>query len=105
MDYETERTTLLVLFLALVAIGLVISARAAALTPERRRQIARAGWLALVDKRFDGNASEAARYIGKVGAWASDAPYRDTFPVFQHPGPMPGGDDLTSEKGDMAWQQ
>ena len=36
MDYETERTTLLVLFLALVAIGLVISARAVALTPERR---------------------------------------------------------------------
>ena len=65
-------------------------ARAAALTPERRRQIARAGWLALVAKRFDGDASEAARYIGKVGAWAADAPYRDTFPVFQHPGPMPG---------------
>ena len=80
-------------------------ARAAALTPERRRQIARAGWLALVDKRFDGNASEAARYIGKVGAWATDAPSRDGFPKFAHPGPMPGGDDLTSEKGDMAWQQ
>lgn len=72
--------------------GLGGQARAAALPPERRREIARAGWWALVTQRFGGDRERAARWLGQLGAWAADAPYRDSFPVFAHPGPMPGGE-------------
>jgi hypothetical protein len=64
-------------------------ARAARLTPERRREIARAGWLGLVARRFGGDREAAARWFGELGAWATDAIYRDRFPVFEHPGPCP----------------
>jgi hypothetical protein len=65
--------------------------RAARLTPDRRREIARAGWDALVKQRFDGDEEAARHWLGKLGAWASDAAYRDVCPKFEHPGPCPGG--------------
>jgi hypothetical protein len=67
-------------------------ARAEKVTPERRREIAALGFATLVEKRFGGDATAAKIYIGLLGAWASDAPYRDLFPVFPHPGPMPGAE-------------
>lgn len=66
--------------------------RAERLTPERRRQIAARGWAGLVAQRFGGDPARAAAWLGQLGAWASDAPYRDRFPVFQHPGPCPERD-------------
>jgi hypothetical protein len=64
-------------------------ARAAQLSPQRRREIARAGWEGLIRRRFGGDREAAERWFGRLGAWASDAAYRDAFPVFQHPGPCP----------------
>lgn len=70
-------------------------ARAVALSPERRREIARAGWRALVAKRFGGDVAAARRWLGDLGAWASDQAYRGTFvykpDAFRHPGTA-GGD-------------
>ena len=54
--------------------------RAAVLTPERRREIARAGFQGFVDKYFKGDRQSALGYIGRLGAWGSDA-YKGT--VFQ----------------------
>lgn len=64
--------------------------RAEALPAERRAAIARAGWQAVVVQRFGGDMDAAKAWFGAVGAWASDAPYRETFPKFAHPGPCPG---------------
>jgi hypothetical protein len=70
--------------------------RAAKLSPERRREIARMGWEALVSKRFHGDVEAAKRWLGDLGAWAADQAYRGTSiykpDVFRHPGPCPGGD-------------
>jgi hypothetical protein len=63
-------------------------ARAARLTPERRRAIARAGWLALVSRYFAGDAAAAGAWFGAWGAWVSDQVYRDRFPVFAPPHPL-----------------
>lgn len=63
--------------------------RAERLTPARRQEIARAGWLAVVNRHFHGDAAAAGEWFGRLGAWASDAPYRDRFPVFSHQGSMP----------------
>lgn len=63
--------------------------RAEVLPAARRATIARAGWQAVVARRFGGDAAAAKAWFGAVGAWASDAPYRETFPKFAHPGPMP----------------
>ncbi len=57
-------------------------ARAAALTPERRQEIARLGgkkgWVALVEKQFGGDVAAAKEFIGRRGAWAADvAAYGD----------------------------
>lgn len=61
-------------------------ARAEKLPPERRREIARAGFRALVERRFDGDWEMAKRYVGEVGAWGSDV-YRGTpWQRFTHPG-------------------
>lgn len=46
--------------------------RAAVLSPDRRREIARAGWLGLVTKRFAGDERRAADYIGQLGAWTAE---------------------------------
>lgn len=48
-------------------------ARAAKLTPERRREIARAGLQALADKLFDGDVSAAQAYITARAAAAHRA--------------------------------
>lgn len=64
-------------------------ARARTLTPAQRRQIARQGWDAMVDKHFAGDEAAAKRWWGSIGAWASDvmAGYAGTWmQVFQHPG-------------------
>lgn len=66
-------------------------ARAAALPAERRREIAAAGFAAFVAQRFSGDRTRAVAWLGKLGAWVSDVPYRDVFPVFEHPGPCPNG--------------
>ncbi len=63
-------------------------ARADKLAPTRRREIAQAGFAALVDKHFAGDRDLAKRYIGDVGAWAGD-PYKGTrWQHFAHPGPI-----------------
>lgn len=41
--------------------------RAERLTPERRREIARAGWLAFVAKYHHGDVRQAARAIAQAG--------------------------------------
>lgn len=65
-------------------------ARAARLAPERRSEIARMGWLALVERRFGGDRSAAVAWLTRKGQWASDpCPWNGRFP---DPGPMPGGD-------------
>ena len=66
-------------------------ARAERLTPQQRRAIARQGFAAFVERRFGGDREAAVSWLGTLGAWASDAPYRDRFPVFDHPGPCPMG--------------
>ena len=45
-------------------------ARAAKLTPERRREIARAGLQGLADKHFEGDVARAAAWLSDVGVWA-----------------------------------
>jgi hypothetical protein len=66
-------------------------ALAARLTVERRRKIARAGWDALVKQRFDGDEEGARHWLGRLGAWVSDAAYRDPCAKFEHPCKCPGG--------------
>lgn len=45
------------------------------------------GWLALVEKRFNGDVAAAKTWIGAIGAWAYDAPYRAMgWGSFPHPG-------------------
>ena len=53
--------------------------RAERLTPERRREIARSGWLALVDRRYDGDASAAGRGIARAANPADSIYYGHTF--------------------------
>ncbi len=72
------------------------AARHLALTPERRQEIARAGWQGLVDKRFGGDAAAARDWLRKKGAWAAErAAYGGTWmyrgDLWPDPGPMPGG--------------
>lgn len=67
-------------------------ARAERLTSEQRKEIARKGFYGLVAQRFNDDRDAACSWLGKLGAWASDAPYRDSFPLFPHPGPCPGGE-------------
>lgn len=65
-------------------------ARAAALSPRRRRQIAKAGWAGLVAKRFGGDERAARTWWGAIGAYHYD---QQLFTlgwimrgVFPHPG-------------------
>lgn len=58
-------------------------ARAAALPPERRQAIARAGWQALVEQRFAGDHQAAAEYIGRLGAWAAEQTAYADSPIYQ----------------------
>jgi len=62
-------------------------ARAAKLTPERRREIARAGWLGRVRRQFGGDEDAARAYVADLGRWAGDPYDGDPVPrVYQHPG-------------------
>lgn len=65
-------------------------ARAAALSPRRRRQIARQGWRGLVTKHFAGDEQAAKTWLGAVGAYHYDQAVRDAWgavrPAFPHPG-------------------
>lgn len=58
-------------------------ARAAALPPERRQEIARAGWRALVERRFAGDHQAAAEYVGALGAWAAEKVAYAGSPIYQ----------------------
>lgn len=74
-------------------------ARAEQLPPERRREIARSGWRGLVARRFGGDRTAAAAWLGKLGAWAGDQVYRDEPAiykpdVYRHPGPCPNAPQL-----------
>ena len=62
-------------------------ARAARLTPERRRAIARRGFQAMVHRRFGGDRQAALDGLTAKGQWAQDpAPWNG---FFRDPGPMP----------------
>ena len=50
------------------------AARAAKLTPERRKAIA-TGYRALVERRFDGDHERAKSWLGDVGVWSADRGY------------------------------
>lgn len=58
-------------------------ARAAQLPPERRQEIARLGWQALVERRFAGDHQVAAEYIGRLGAWAAERSAYAGSPIYQ----------------------
>lgn len=60
--------------------------RARILPAERKREIAKQGYLAQVQKHFDGDIVAQGQYLGEVGAWASDRLYPDWMKVFEHPG-------------------
>jgi hypothetical protein len=65
-------------------------ARAQALTPRRRRQIAKAGWAGLVQRRFGGDERAAKAWWGAIGAYHYDQQVMDIYgairPAFLHPG-------------------
>ena len=62
-------------------------ARAAKLSKRRRRQIAKQGFQALVDKRFNGNRQLAKNWVGDIGAhnYAKSTGLR-LKACFAHPG-------------------
>lgn len=60
--------------------------RARLLPAERRREIGKLGYLALVQKHFEGDILAQGQYLGEVGAWASDRVYPEWMRVFSHPG-------------------
>jgi hypothetical protein len=50
-------------------------------------RIAKQGWLGLVQKRFQGDIGAAREWVGAIGAWAYDAPYRAKgWGAFPYPG-------------------
>lgn len=53
--------------------------RAAKLTPERRSEIARAGWLAMVAKYYGGDATAAGRAIARKANGDDAIFYGHTF--------------------------
>lgn len=65
-------------------------ARAHALTPRRRRQIAKQGWRGLVAKQFGGDERAAKRWWGALGAYHYDQQLYGIGwlmrGVFPHPG-------------------
>lgn len=83
-------------------------ARARALTPERRREIARLGWRALVKRRFNGDAKAAKAWLTAKGLAALDQDMSPELQKFDDPGPMPEEEqafilsDLTGPPGPVA---
>jgi len=76
-------------------------ARAAALDPDRRKEIARMGgrrgFAVLVERYFKGDTAAAKAYIAERGAWAAEqTAYADSsiaHPEFYpHPGPLPAAE-------------
>lgn len=68
-------------------------ARSERLPPDRRQAIARLGFLAFVDRYFDGDRAAAVDWLGRLGAWAADqvfaqTPYIYKPDVYRHPGPL-----------------
>lgn len=67
-------------------------ARAAKLSRRRRRQIARMGYRAMVEKHFLGDFHAQHRYLGELGAYAYDVqagahlPGSPLRPIARHPG-------------------
>lgn len=65
-------------------------ARAKALSPRRRRQIAKQGWAGLVARRFGGDERAAKAWWGAMGAYHYDQLVMDIYgairPAFPHPG-------------------
>lgn len=65
-------------------------ARAHALSPKRRRQIAKQGWRGLVAKQFGGDERAAKAWWGAIGAWNYDQQLAGLGwylrGVFPHPG-------------------
>ena len=82
-------------------------ARAARLSPARRREIAARGFQALVEKRFGGDRRAAIEWLVAAGLAAQDRQLREALrslggsgaivPLADDPGPMPsptGSEDL-----------
>ncbi len=66
-------------------------ARARALTPQRRSEIAALGFQAMADKWFDGDRERAKKWLTDMGKWVQDEPARTQHYWYQfpHPGPHP----------------
>lgn len=66
--------------------------RATKLSPDRRRAIARLGFLAFVDRYFAGDRTAAVAWLGRLGAWAADQTFVGSPiykpDVYRHPGPL-----------------
>lgn len=66
--------------------------RATKLSPDRRQAIARLGFLAFVDRYFDGDRAAAVAWLGRLGAWAADQTFAGSPiykpDVYRHPGPL-----------------
>ncbi len=65
-------------------------ARAARLSKRRRREIARRGWDAMVERHFAGDQIAAKHYLAALGTWNSEKVFEGTpVPVRgRHPGPI-----------------
>ncbi len=64
-------------------------ARAAKLAPARRREIAKRGFQALVEKRFGGDRRRAIDWLVAKGLATLDADFPPPLRKFFDPGPMP----------------
>lgn len=66
-------------------------ARAAALTPERRRDIARQGRQAMIARHFNGDAYAADQWLARKGQYAQDRDISTRwYYQAEDPGPHPG---------------
>ena len=64
-------------------------ARAAKLSPARRREIAALGFAGLVEKRFGGDRQAAIDWLTRKGLAALDSDFPTPMRKFFDPGPMP----------------
>lgn len=64
-------------------------ARAEALTPERRAEIARLGFEATTQMYFDGDANAHTHWLAEAGQAAQDSNYPQWMRVFKTPAPHP----------------
>ena len=74
-------------------------ARAAKLTPERRRAIAQMGFAALVNRRFGGDRQAALDWLTARQLFVNDpCPWNG---VYQDPGPMPPAADQADDPEEL----